>query len=131
MIIKKIEEELLELFEKIKNKTIIVEGKKDKKILCSFGFIDVNTINKGLYETANKFENKEVIVLTDFDKEGQRIARKLNIFLQSLNCKVDRITRMKLKIIFSKLKIKTIEELKGVGINVKTGANHFKIYNIC
>jgi len=65
-----------------------------------------------LYETAEKLAGKEVLVLTDFDKEGKTIARKLNLFLQPLGCKVDFNTRRKIGLVFSKLKIKTIEELK-------------------
>ncbi len=105
--------ELLKLLEKIKNKTIIVEGKRDKQVLCSYGFTNVVTLERGIYETAEKvIESKEVIILTDFDSEGKEIAGKLNFFLQSLGCKVDRVTRRKISFLFSKLGMSSIEELK-------------------
>ena len=109
----KSEEELTKLFKKIKDKTIIVEGKRDKKVLCSFGFTSVHTINHGLYELSEKFEKKEIIILTDFDKEGKEIARKLSLFLQLRN-KIDRQARRKVGLLLSKLNMKTIEELKSL-----------------
>jgi len=114
MFTKEIEEELFELLQKIKEETVIVEGKRDKEVLCSFGFTKIFTINRGLYETAEKLEGKRVIILTDFDKEGKKIARKLNLFLQSLDCKIDRETRRKIGLMFARLKIKKIEELKSL-----------------
>ena len=110
---KEIGEELLKLFKEIKDKAVIVEGKRDKEVLCSFGFKKILTINKGLYETAEKTKDKEVLILTDFDKEGKEIAKKLNIFLQSFGCKIDKENRRKIGFMFSKLRIKKTEELKG------------------
>jgi len=110
---KKSEEELMKLFQKIKDKTIIVEGKRDKQVLYSFGFTNVHTIDKGLYELSEKFEKKEIIILTDFDKEGKEISKKLSLFLQIRN-KIDRQTRRKVGLLLSKLNIKTIEELKSL-----------------
>jgi len=114
MFNEEVEEELFKLFEKIKEKTVIVEGKRDKEVLYSFGFTKIFTINKGLYETAEKFEGKKIIILTDFDQEGRKIAKKLNLFLQSLGCKVDRETRRKIGLMFTRLRIKKIEELKSL-----------------
>jgi len=110
---KEIEEELKKLFEKVKNKTIIVEGKRDKEVLYSFNLTKVYTINHGLYELSEKFDKKEIIILTDFDREGKEISRKLSLFLQTNN-KIDRETRRKIGLLFSKLHIKTIEELKSL-----------------
>jgi len=107
-------EELIKFLDKIKNENIIVEGKRDKKVLYSFGFKNVTTINHGLYELAEKFKNKQVIVLTDYDNEGRKIASKLYLFLQSVNCKVDNESRRKIGLMFNKLRIKTIEELKSL-----------------
>lgn len=107
---KEIEEELAKLFEKIKDKTIIVEGKRDQKALYSFGLTKVYTIDKGLYELSEKFENKKIIILTDFDKEGKELSKRLSLFLQVKN-KIDRETRRKVGLLLSKLYIKTIEEL--------------------
>jgi 5S rRNA maturation endonuclease (ribonuclease M5) len=107
-------EELLNLLEKNKDKQVIVEGKKDKKVLCSLNFTNVITIEKGLYETTEKLSGKEVLILTDFDSEGKHIAKKLNALLQHLCYKVDRNTRRKISFLFAGLRIKKIEELRGV-----------------
>ena len=108
------QEELLKLLHENNQKQAIVEGKRDKIALCSLGFTDIITINKGLYETVEDIKEKEVIVLTDFDPEGRKIARKLNLFLQSLGYKVDKETRRKIGFVFTRMKIKKIEELRGV-----------------
>ena len=114
MFNQEIEEKLFKLLEEIKDKQVIVEGKRDKKALCLFGFTKITTINQGIYETAEKIKDKQVIILTDFDPEGRKIARKLNLFLQSLGYKVDRETRRKIGFMFTRMKIKKIEELRGV-----------------
>jgi len=109
-----VEEELLNLLEKIKEEQVIVEGKRDKKILCLLGFKKIITINKGIYETVERLKGKQVIILTDFDSEGRQIAKKLNLFLQSLGFSVDKETRRKIGLLFTRLKIRKIEEIRGV-----------------
>ena len=109
-----IEEKLFKILEDIKDRQVIVEGKRDRRALCLFGFTKIITIEKGLYETVEDIKGKEVIVLVDFDPEGKKIARKLNLFLQSLGYKVDTETRRKIGLMFTKMKIKKIEELGGV-----------------
>ena len=114
MLKQEIEEKLFKVLDGIKDNRVIVEGKRDKKALCLLGFTKVITINRGLYETAEDFRGKEVIILTDFDPEGKAIAKKLNLFLQSLGVRVDRETRRKIGLLFTRMKIKKIEELRGV-----------------
>jgi 5S rRNA maturation endonuclease (ribonuclease M5) len=108
---KEAEEELRKLFENIKNKIIIVEGKRDKQILYSLGFTNVHTICCGLYELSEKFNKDDIVILTDYDKEGKELSKKLSLFLQEKN-KVDRNMRRKIGLIFNRLKIRTIEEIK-------------------
>ena len=114
MLRKEIEDELFDLLGKIREEQVIVEGKRDKNALCLLGFKHVVTINRGIYETAEKIKGKRIIILTDFDSEGREIAKKLNLFLQSLGFRVDRETRRKLGLLFTRLKIRKIEELRGV-----------------
>jgi len=108
------EEELLKLLKENKDKQVIVEGKRDKNALCLLGFKKIITLNKGLYETTEKLKEKEVLILTDFDPEGKKIAKKLNSFLQPQRYKVDRETRRKIGFVFIRLKIRKIEELRSV-----------------
>lgn len=114
MFNQEIEERLFGILEDIKDKQVIVEGKRDKRALRLFGFTKIITINHGLYETVEDIKGKEVIVLTDFDAEGKEIAKKLNVFLQSLGYKVDRETRRKIGFLFTGMRIRKIEELRGV-----------------
>jgi len=123
-------EELLEILEKNKDKQTIVEGKRDRKVLCSLNFTNIITIEKGIYETTEKLNEKEVLVLTDYDAEGKLIAKKLNTFLQHLGYKADRESRRRIGLMFAKLKIKKIEELRGV-LYGKTCASNFKVYDLC
>ena len=123
-------EELLKVLEENKGRQVIVEGKRDKKALCSLNFTNVITIEKGMYETIEKIKGKEVLILTDYDSEGKQIAKKLNTLLQHLGYKVDRETRRKIGLLFTKLRIKKIEELRGV-IYGKTCASNFKIHDLC
>jgi 5S rRNA maturation endonuclease (ribonuclease M5) len=107
-------EDLSKLLEKNKDKLTIVEGKKDKKALCLLNFTNVITIEKGIYETTERLDGNEVLVLTDFDSEGKQIAKKFNVLLQHLGYKADKETRRKLGLLFAKIRIKKIEEIRGV-----------------
>ena len=107
-------EDLVEILQRNADKRTIVEGKRDRIVLCSLGFNDVLAISGGIYETAEQLKDAEVLVLTDFDDEGKQIAKKLNLFLQHNGVKADTETRRKVGILFSKLKITKIEELRGV-----------------
>jgi 5S rRNA maturation endonuclease (ribonuclease M5) len=111
---REVEEELIKLLKENKDKQVIVEGKRDKKVLCSLGFTNIITIRKGLYETAEELKGNEVLLLTDFDSEGKQITKILDIFLQHLGYKIDKETRRKVGFMFNKLKIRKIEELRGV-----------------
>ncbi len=108
------EEELLKLLQENTDKLVIVEGKRDKEALCSLGFQKIITLNKGIYETTEQIKEKEVLILTDFDSEGKQIARKFNLILQSLGYKTEKQTRRRIGLMFTKLRIRKIEELRGV-----------------
>ena len=102
---------------------IIVEGKRDKEALRKLKIpglvICLKSSRNGFYDfTAKLADNREVIVLTDFDKEGARLAAKL----------IDELTHMKVKVnvsIWKKLKalcrpeIRAIEELVGLVENLR------------
>ena len=88
-----------------------MEGLKDKRALEIFGFSDIHTINKSLYETAMEFSGT-VLVMTDFDPEGEKIAKKLSPLLTKAGCGVDKPNRKRLRKLFIKNKINTVESLK-------------------
>jgi 5S rRNA maturation endonuclease (ribonuclease M5) len=114
MLNREVEEELIELLKEKKDIRTIVEGKRDKEVLCSLGFNKILTIHKGIYETAEELKEKDVLLLIDFDSEGRQIAKKLNLILQHLGYKTDKETRRKVGLMFTKLRIRKIEELRGV-----------------
>ncbi|MHA1626535.1 MAG: toprim domain-containing protein [Candidatus Asgardarchaeia archaeon] len=85
-------EELLETIERIKEIAregipIVVEGKKDRASLESLGvegnYIVLNGSKKELpYDEVAQY--KKVLILTDFDREGKKVAKSLVKNLQSL-----------------------------------------------
>ena len=68
---------------------------------------------KGLFEFSSEFKGR-VLVLTDFDPEGERIAKKLTELLLKVGCKVEREERNKLRRLFLKNKINTVESLRKI-----------------
>jgi 5S rRNA maturation endonuclease (ribonuclease M5) len=114
MLRQEVKEELFKILYEIKEKQVIVEGKRDKLALCLLGFKNIIELNTGIYETTAKLKEKTVIILTDYDDEGKEIAKKFNLILPPLGYKVDRNTRRKLGFLFTQLKIRKIEELRGV-----------------
>lgn len=78
------QEELIDMLRDVEDKLVIVEGKKDKKALKSLGVKNIIAINgRPLYELADEIKtDKEVVILTDFDKEGRKIHSKLKNLLQ-------------------------------------------------
>lgn len=94
------------------NKLIIVEGKKDLIALEKLGLKNVYAIlRKPLYkvveETASK--HKEVIILTDLDKEGRRLYSILKKGLQRFGVKVDDNFR---EFLFRHTKLRQIEGIE-------------------
>ncbi len=69
---------------------ILVEGKKDEEALEKLGiegnFIKVSGTSLKLFEIAELAANSssEVIVLTDFDKKGKELAKRLSKDIQNL-----------------------------------------------
>lgn len=79
------EDELENTLKELKDKLIIVEGKRDEKALKSLGLKDIIAINgRPLYEVAEIAlrGKKEIVILTDFDRRGMEIGKKLKDLLQ-------------------------------------------------
>jgi 5S rRNA maturation endonuclease (ribonuclease M5) len=82
---KHIDEEKLEIILKsLRETAIIVEGKRDEKALKSLGLKDIIAINgRPLYQIAEIANTKKnLVILTDFDKKGRQIEKKLRCLLQ-------------------------------------------------
>ncbi len=73
------------------DKVIIVEGKKDKEALISLGITNIVTINGPLYKFVEDVAEmtNEVVILTDFDKEGRKLYGFLKNNFQRNGVKID------------------------------------------
>lgn len=92
---------------------IIVEGRRDEVALRNLG-VETGIIRLSRLPLAEvaliASQYHEVMILTDLDRKGEELARKLARHLEGYNCRVDTETREELKKIARK-DIKGIEEL--------------------
>jgi 5S rRNA maturation endonuclease (ribonuclease M5) len=90
--------------------TIIVEGKRDKNVLKKLGFKNIVSISgKSLHNFVESLTEDSIIILTDFDSEGERKAKKLSKLIRQRGIKINTVARKKFKSFF---KVQKIEELK-------------------
>ena len=90
---------------------IIVEGKKDKAALESFGIGNIIELNKQpMYQLAEdlSLEDKSVVILTDLDKKGRELYGKLNTNLKRLGVRINDKPR---NFLFKRTKLRQIEGL--------------------
>ncbi|MGC9517681.1 MAG: toprim domain-containing protein [Methanomicrobiales archaeon] len=99
----RIEEELEELkFCVEEGIPILIEGKKDEQALKELGingnFIKVSGSGLKLFEIAEiaTKHSSKVVILTDFDKKGNQLAKKLSKDIQSLGSHPDLKIRRKI-----------------------------------
>ena len=82
----------------LKDRAVIVEGKKDVIALMSLGLKEIIPLNntplaefaERTAEYVRKSDIHEVIILTDFDKEGRKLEKKLDLLLKSYKVRVNR-----------------------------------------
>jgi len=121
--------------EKEKETIVVVEGKKDKEALTALGFKKVIAISgrslEDIIERILSSKSREVVILTDFDKEGESMESQLHNQLSHHGIKVNHIIRNE----FRSLKIHQIEELNSFtklmedDYNGKIGPIYNKIFN--
>lgn len=104
-------EEFNKHIEKIINSNIIVivEGKKDRAALNKFSIINiVELTKKPLFRVVEEVADsgKECVILTDLDKKGKQIYRKLNSDLQRHGVKINSKFR---EFLFKNTKLRQIE----------------------
>ncbi|NIO21494.1 MAG: toprim domain-containing protein [Candidatus Aenigmarchaeota archaeon] len=127
-------EKLRELLDDLSDKLLIVEGKNDKKALKSLGLKNIIAIDgRPLYEVVENIEtDKEIVILTDFDKKGREIGKRLKYLLQKHKKRINSKLRGK-TMSLGKNQIEDLANLnsqiafKEVDIHVKTRANINKI----
>ena len=81
----------------LKSRAVIVEGKKDVRALAALGLTNIIPLNSTpLAEFVQKIIDSnihEVIILTDFDKEGRKLEKKLDLLFRSHKVKTNRRLR--------------------------------------
>jgi 5S rRNA maturation endonuclease (ribonuclease M5) len=125
---KHIDEEKLEIILKnLRETAIIVEGKWDEKALKSLGLKDIIAINgRPLYQIAEIANTKkDLVILTDFDKKGRQIEKKLRYLLQKRGKQPNLKLRWKVMTL-GKNKIEDFGVLRTPG-NISFGEDDFHV----
>ncbi|WP_051654787.1 toprim domain-containing protein [Persephonella sp. IF05-L8] len=101
--------ERLKAFSEKEKTVVLVEGKKDKQKLEKFGISHIYSIKgKKFYDILEELENEDlVIILTDLDKQGEKISSKISSMFQREGIPVDLEFREYLK----NFDIKHIEDI--------------------
>ena len=93
-------------------KTVIVEGRKDKEAVEALGAGNVFCLNhRPVYEVAAR--SRKVVILTDLDREGKKLYGKIRTHLQRLGVEVDNYFR---EFLLRKTKIRQIEGLRRLSV---------------
>jgi 5S rRNA maturation endonuclease (ribonuclease M5) len=117
---------------------LIVEGRKDERALKGLGLTDIIPINgKPLADLAGELdENMQIVILTDYDEKGKRLAARLAALLQRRRIRTSpRLRRMMMNTGITR--IEEIAACSGAAISTKEqgdnhgeiGANFYKVYN--
>ncbi len=103
-----LQQDIMNLLKNLENKVVIVEGKKDEAALRELGVENIVSLNGPLFaviETVASL-NREVVILTDLDKEGKELYGKLSSGLKRLGVKIDDSFR---EFLFKNTKLRQIE----------------------
>lgn len=93
---------------------VIVEGKSDEEALRKLGVDDIVTLcGKPLYKVTQDISKRteEILILTDYDREGRKLAKKLDNYFVSYGVLPNRKIRKKLGFIVNKTGISHIEDI--------------------
>ena len=106
---------------------VIVEGKKDRDALNELGISDQISLASSppLLNFAEDISRKtnHVIILTDWDSQGKKMAKKLSVYLQASGAKPNNLIRKKIKRLVRK-EIKDVEGLSGYVNNLRRIVHH-------
>lgn len=101
---------------------IIVEGKKDRDALNELGISDQISLASSppLLNFAEDISRKtnQAIILTDWDSQGKKMAKKISAYLQASGTKPNNLIRNKIKKLVRK-EIKDVEGLSGYVNNLR------------
>lgn len=127
--LEKLEELILELQQMSgKGALIIVEGKRDRKALRALGITGTIMLctKKSILVFCDEVarEYNSVIVLTDWDKKGDKLAALMEGYLRSTSTAVNVDIRRNIKNLVQK-RIKDIESLDTHISNLESNLKHF------
>lgn len=121
-------EKFLKIIGELQGNVLIVEGLKDEKALKSLGLKNIVRISgKALIRVVQEIEKSrnykstdhDIIILTDFDSEGKKLAARLTCLLQRYRIHPN----MRLRREVMKLGWNKIEDMNGVGFVQPAGHN--------
>ncbi len=120
-------DELLSEIENAKSNSylIIAEGKKDRAALENLGLKNIFVLNETSKSICEKIEEisgkaKEVVIMTDIDKEGKKIYFLMKKAFSQMNVKINN----KIRELLIKLKISHVEGLDSF-------INNYQLKNSC
>ena len=73
---------------------IIVEGKNDKKALQHFNLENIVTLATPLYKILEMMWKEKVVILTDFDKKGKQLYKKIKSLCSQRGIYIDDTLRL-------------------------------------
>ncbi len=129
-------QQLEEEIKKIGDIPILVEGRKDRQALTRFGvknILDISgrTPEKVLDQTLNNNINT-IIVLTDFDEEGEKKSKQFTKLFEANGIKVNSKARYKIKSLINTHQIEGLNSfIKSFGddYNGKISSVYYKIFD--
>ena len=97
--------ELHEIFRKLADKSletvVLVEGKKDRSALRSFGvhgnIVCMKHSGHILFDVLDQIPDREIVLLVDFDEYGASLARKITRYLEEKRVKVNSVFWRKIR----------------------------------
>ena len=120
--------DVLEEMERTRTTVTIVEGKKDRVALASFGFQKIVTLeNTPLYAVVESLPEKKVMILTDLDRKGKELYRRLARLCAKRGIFVDNALRL----LLFKARVSHIEGLHKPFADDVCRVAHRRIYQPC
>jgi 5S rRNA maturation endonuclease (ribonuclease M5) len=122
------------LIDILRDSTVIVEGKRDKQALLGLGVSDVLDISGQALESfvENLEKDKKYIVLTDFDREGEKKRKSIFNFLEKNKFKFDKKKGLLIKNSFGFTKVEELIKFSKLEEDVyhgKISTINYKIFN--
>ena len=141
-------EAMLAILRELEDCLLIVEGKRDAKSLKTLGLKNIVIINRrplvsvadevaGLavhkaphgkwHELPSRGQYSDIIILTDFDREGRRLDARLTSLLRTRSVHPNQRIRLRvMKFGFNKIEDITLESVKRLGSRSRRGDDNVK-----